>query len=104
MGQDGRTERQERDIHQQQRVEQEQQAVRGADVIEHDVVVHPHLPDQQEGEDVGHVRGPQLDQTAEQVFGVLRRANLQDEQSDGDGDDRVAEGDDPPRIPFRADR
>ena len=31
-------------------------------------------------------------------MGVLRRANLQDEESNGDGDDRIAERDDPCRI------
>jgi hypothetical protein len=34
--------------------------------------------------------------------GVLRRADLQDEQGDGDGDDRIAEEDDPRGIAFGA--
>jgi hypothetical protein len=38
------------------------------------------------------------------VLGVFRRPNLQDEQGDGDGDDSVAERDDPGGIAFRAER
>jgi hypothetical protein len=34
----------------------------------------------------------------EEVAGVLWRANLQDEESNGDGDDRIGERDDPCRI------
>lgn len=35
---------------------------------------------------------------------VMRRVDLQDEQSDGDGDDRVAEPNDPRRIALRTER
>jgi hypothetical protein len=35
----------------------------------------------------------------EQVPGVLRRADLQDEQGDGDGEDRIAEEDEPLGAP-----
>jgi hypothetical protein len=34
----------------------------------------------------------------EEVAGVLRRANLQDEESNGDGNDRIAERDHPGRV------
>jgi hypothetical protein len=34
----------------------------------------------------------------EQVPGVLRRADIQDEEGNGDGDDRIAELDDPHGI------
>jgi hypothetical protein len=37
----------------------------------------------------------------EQVPGVLRRADVQDEQGDGDAEDRVAE-EDKPHLPNRA--
>jgi hypothetical protein len=40
----------------------------------------------------------------QQVPGVVRWVDLQDEQGDGDGDDRVAERDDPHRIALFAER
>jgi hypothetical protein len=50
LGQHGGGERQERDVHQQHGVEEEHHAVGAADVVEHDVMVGPHLPDQHESQ------------------------------------------------------
>jgi hypothetical protein len=100
--QNGSGERQERDVHQQQGVEEQHHPVGAADVVEHDVMVGPHLPDEQEGDGVRQVGRPERGEAVEQVPGVLRRADLQDEQGDGDGEDRIAEEDDPRGIAFRA--
>jgi hypothetical protein len=67
-------------------------------------MVDPHLPDQHEGDGVGQVGRPERGEAVQQVPGVVRRADLQDEQRDGDGDDRVAERDDPRRIALYAER
>lgn len=53
-------------------------------------------------EAVSHIRRPQCGQTQHQVPSVLRWADLQDKQSDGDSDDRIAKGDDPRRVALRA--
>lgn len=89
--QDGCGERQERDVHQQQGVEEQHHPVGDPDVVEHDVMVGPHLPDEEEGDGVRQVGRPQRGKAMEQVPGVLRRADLQNEQGDGDGEDRIAE-------------
>jgi hypothetical protein len=52
-------ERQERDVHQQQGVEEQHCAVGAADVVEHDVMVGPHLPDEQEGDGIRQVGRPE---------------------------------------------
>jgi hypothetical protein len=56
-------------------------------VVEHDVVVGPHLSDEQERDGVGEVRRPERDQAMEQVAVVSRGFDLEDEQRDGDGED-----------------
>src|SRR5215472_1827859 len=98
-GQDGRGERKERHDHQQQRVEQQYDPVGSADVVEHDMVVGPYLPDEQECEGVGEVGRPEHGQPTQQVRVVSGRPDLQDEQGDGDGEDGIAERDQPPRRP-----
>jgi hypothetical protein len=50
-------------------------------------MIGPYLPDQHEGDDIRQVRRPQRDEAVQQVLGVFRRPNLQDERGDGDGDD-----------------
>jgi len=101
-GQNGGGEGQERDVHQQHGVEEQHRPVGAADVVEHDVMVGPHLPDEQEGDGIGQVGRPQCGEAVEQVPGVLRRADLQDEQGDGDGKDRIAKEDEPGGIAFGA--
>jgi hypothetical protein len=71
-------------------------------VVEHDVMVGPHLSDEEEGDGVRQVGRPERGEALQQVPGVLRRADLQDEQGDGDGEDRIAEEDEPRRIAFGA--
>jgi hypothetical protein len=55
IGQDRGGKREERDVHQQHSVQEQHQPVCMTDVIKHDVMVCPHLPDQHERDDVGHV-------------------------------------------------
>ncbi|TQK86123.1 hypothetical protein FB563_6207 [Streptomyces puniciscabiei] len=100
----GSGEWQERDVHQQHGVQEEHHAVDTADVVEHDVVVGPHLADQHERKDVRQVGRPERGQAVHQVARVMRRADLQHKQRDGDGDDAVAEGDHPGRIALHAER
>jgi hypothetical protein len=52
----GGREREKRHHHQQQGVEEQHETVGGTDVVEHDVVVRPHLPDEQERDRVGEIR------------------------------------------------
>jgi hypothetical protein len=49
-------------------------------MVEHDVMVGPHLPDEQEADGVGQVGRPECGEALDQVPGVIRRADLQDEQ------------------------
>jgi hypothetical protein len=79
-GQHGGGERQERDVHQQQGVEEQHHPVGAADVVEHDVMVGPHLPDEEKGDGVRQVGRPERGKAVEQVPSVLRRTDLQDEQ------------------------
>jgi hypothetical protein len=76
--------------------------VGAADVVEHDVVVGPHLPDEQEADGIRQVGWPERGEAVEQVPGVFWRADLQDEQGDGDGEDRIAEEDEPRGVAFGA--
>ena len=46
VGKDGSGERKERDNHQQKGVQEQYNSVGGADVVEHDVVVRPHVASQ----------------------------------------------------------
>src|SRR5581483_9052452 len=52
LGQNGGGEGQERDVHQQQGVEEQHRPVGTTDVVEHDVMIGPYLPDQHEGDAV----------------------------------------------------
>jgi hypothetical protein len=54
-GEDGGGERKERDDHQQQGVQEQYDPVGCTDVVEHDVVVGPHLSDEQECDGVGEI-------------------------------------------------
>jgi hypothetical protein len=49
---------QERDVHQQQGVQEQHRPVGDSDVLEHDVMVGPHLPDEQEGDGIRQVGRP----------------------------------------------
>jgi hypothetical protein len=91
-----------RDVHQQQGVQEQHRPVGDSDVVEHDVMVGPHLPDEQEGDGIRQVGRPERGEAVEQVPGVLRGADVQDEQGDGNGEDRVAEEDKPPGIALGA--
>jgi hypothetical protein len=76
--------------------------VDAADVVEHDVMIGPYLPDQQEGEDVG-----QAGQSAVRLRSRLWRlgpGGSPGQAGDGDRDDRVAERGGAPRIALRAER
>src|SRR5262249_28261256 len=84
-------ERKKRDGHEQQGVQEQYHPVRGTDVVEHDVVVRPYLPDEEEGHGIGEIGGPQPKKAVQQVAVVSGRLDLQDEQSDADREDGIAE-------------
>jgi hypothetical protein len=93
-----RGERKKRHNHQQQCVEQQHDPVGNADVVEHDVMVCPHLPDEQERQDIGKIGRPERAKPVQQLRIVRWRPDLQDEQGRGDGEDGIAEGDQPPGL------
>ena len=43
-----------------------------ADVVEHDVVIGPHLSDEQEGDDVGEIGGPEHKKAVQQARVISR--------------------------------
>jgi hypothetical protein len=55
IGQNAGGKREERDVHQQQGVQEQYQPVGMTDLVEEDVMVRPHLPNKQERDDVGNV-------------------------------------------------
>jgi hypothetical protein len=71
-GKDGGGERKERHDHQQQGVQEQHDPVGCTDVVEHDVVVSPHLSDEQECEGVGEIRRPERDEAVQQASVVSR--------------------------------
>jgi hypothetical protein len=71
-GKYGGAERKKRHDHQQQGVQQEYEPVGCTDVVEHDVVVGPHLSDKQERDGVGEVGRPEREKAAQQVAVVSR--------------------------------
>ena len=99
-GKDGGGEREKRHDHQQEGVEQEYDSVGKPDLIKHNVVVCPYLPDEQKAQGVGQVGRPQCAQATQQVRVVGRRPDAQDQQGDRDGEDGVTEKDQSPRGPM----
>jgi hypothetical protein len=81
----------ERHGHQQQGVQEQYDPVGRTDVVEHDVVVSPHLSDEQERDAVGEIGRPEREKAMQQVAVVIRWPDLQDQQGDGDREDRIAE-------------
>jgi hypothetical protein len=75
--QDGGGERKERHDHKQQGVQEQDDPVGDADVVEHDVMVCPYLPDEQEREGVGDIRRPERGKAMQQVSVVRRWPDLQ---------------------------
>jgi hypothetical protein len=65
--------------------------VGGTDVVEHDVVVSPHLSDEQKRDGVGEIGRPERDKAMQQVLVVSRWPDLENEQRYGDGEDAIAE-------------
>jgi hypothetical protein len=92
---DGRGERKECHDHQHQGVQEQYRPVGCTNVVEHHMVVHPYLSDEQECDHVGEIRGPERDKVMQQVLAGSRRPDRQNEQGDGDGEDGVAERDQP---------
>jgi hypothetical protein len=74
----------ERHDHQQQGVKEQYDPVGCADVVEHDVVVSPHLSDEQEREGVGEIGRPERDEAIQQVPVVSRWPDLQYEEGNAD--------------------
>ena len=64
-----------------------------------DVVVGPDLSDEQECQGVGQIRRPEHGKPMQQVPVVRRGPDLQDEQGNGDGENGIAECDQPPGRP-----
>jgi hypothetical protein len=69
-----------------------------ADVVEHDLVIGPHLSDKQERDGIGEIGRPERDEVMQQVAVVSRRPDFQDEQRDRDGEDGIAERHQPPGV------
>jgi hypothetical protein len=90
-GEDRCGEREERHGHQQQRVQEQHDPVGRSDVVEHDVVVGPHLSDEQERDGVGEIGRAELEKAMQQVVVVIWWPDLQHQQGDGDGEDCIAE-------------
>jgi hypothetical protein len=91
-------------------VECERCHVECGNVVEHDVVVGPHLSDEEEGDRVGEIRRPERDEAMQQVPVVSRSRDLQDEQRDGDSENgmlnatnrlvsRCTDGESAPALP-----
>jgi hypothetical protein len=91
FGENGSGERKERHDHQQQGVQEQYSPVGCTDVVEHHMVVHPHLSDEQERDGVGQIGRPERDQGVQQVPVSGRWPDVQNEQRDRDGEDGVAE-------------
>jgi hypothetical protein len=60
-------------------------------VVEQDVVVGPHLSDEQECEGVGEIGRPEREKAMQQVPVISRWLDLENEQGDGDGENAIAE-------------
>jgi hypothetical protein len=88
-GKDGGGERKERHDHQQQGIQEQYDPAGCTDVVELDMVVSPHPPDEQECDGVGEIGRPERDKTMQQVLAVSRRLDLQNEQRDRDGEDAI---------------
>jgi hypothetical protein len=66
--------------HQQQGVQEQDDPVCRTDLVEHDVVVRPHLSDEQESDDVGEIGRPEREQAMQQVAVVSWWPDLENEQ------------------------
>jgi len=84
--------RDEDDRHQQEKVEIEQPAIDAVEMAEDRMVVQPHDPDHHEADCIGRERWPSFAQLVRQRAVVARLGDGQDQQSDGNGKDAVAEG------------
>ena len=86
-------ERQHRDRHQQQQVEDQDRVVGGAQPADHRVVVDPDDPDRQERHDIGRVLGPVAEQrVSERVMRLdLRDVDPEHQQRDRDREHAVRE-------------
>lgn len=86
-------ERYEPDDHELQEVDQQRAVVHAHDVVVHLVVVQPNRPDGEEADRVGDIRGPQVQQTPGERGSRRWRLDLQDQQGNRDGEDRIAKED-----------
>ena len=90
-------EREERDEQEQQQVQPDERGVGAIEVLGDRVVRQPGRADGGEADHVGQVRGPQVDDRAQQVLlGVGGDRDVEDQLGDGDGEHAVAEGLQPP--------
>ena len=90
-------EREERDEQEQQQVQPHEGGVGPLEVLGDRVVREPGRADGGEAGHVGQVGGPQAADRAPQIpAGVAADPDVQDQQGDGDGEDAVAEGLQPP--------
>ena len=67
-------------------------------MVEHDVVVGPDLSDEEEGDGVGEIGRPERAEAVQQVRGIGRWSDLENEQGDGDREDGIGKRDQPCRT------
>jgi hypothetical protein len=86
-----RVERDERE--QEPDVQEQEDAVGTFDLLHERMVIDPDDADREEAHRVGHVRGPDLEETVPEVGRVLPdlRIDVQDQQGRGDREDAVGE-------------
>jgi hypothetical protein len=68
MGDETRRERQKRDGHEQEQVEEEKHPIDPGDRLDARVVIHPDDPDGDEARHIGEVGGPEVKERGTQVF------------------------------------